>query len=166
MSATAGERYETPAYANTLGSGDRVAAMTGHVSTSGATMWGNIQSNPYMLWHFDGDTSNAGGYTNDGIAVANEWYEWDLVTKHLITEIKFYFSAAAATCGVWRIQGYNGSWVNIGNTFTLGTGLTQTVDLSANATGYTKYRMLGVSGNSSFNLYYWAEIEFKIGALL
>lgn len=156
--------FETPAYSNVYGIGDRQAIIT--PNCSGSTFWGNIYTT-FMLWHIDGNTGNDGGYTNNNISVAGEWYEWNFHHRKLITEIRFYFNAGTADCGVWRTQGYDGaSWNNIGNTFTLGTASTQTIDLSTNQIGYTKYRILGVSGVSNYNLYYWSEIEFKIGSLL
>ena len=156
--------YETPSYLNRDGSGNRNTS--GVVfSTSGASpMWGLVGTNATAGYFRDGDFSNIGGYCNNGIDVAGEWMEFDFTTLRLVTEAKFYFSDPF-DCGTFKWQAWDGiAWVDLeaGATFVLGASATQTVSLSSNETGYRKYRILGVSGTSSWGAY-WREVEFKIG---
>lgn len=163
-----GVRYETPSYANQYGSGDRSISLLGKVSTSGGALWSVID--PLLGALINGNTSDNGGYLGDGIAVANSYLLVDFTTPRLVTEIKIRFNTAGAASGVWRPVGWNGTtFTAIGPDFTLGTGLSslvQTIDASGNTTGYRGAGIQGVSGNSSFNLYYWSEVEFKIAAPL
>jgi peptidoglycan/xylan/chitin deacetylase (PgdA/CDA1 family) len=161
-------RYETPSYNNRDGSGNRTAGSGSGITmlTSGASpMWGLVGSNaPGESYFLDGDYNNLGGYTNNTISVVDEWFEFDFTTLRLITEMKIYFSGTM-NCGTFQTQGWTGSvWVNIGDTFVMGAAATQTIDLSMNETGYTKYRWLGISGTSSWNAY-WQEIEFEIAEI-
>ena len=165
-----GVSYEVPAYANAGGSGDRESSITVDVDEHATTFWRSFGTSGTLRQDtVDGNIGVTIDYVNNALAVANRWIEFDFVTKRLITEVKFYVNTAFADCGVWKWQGYNGStWVDVGGSFTLGvTGVSSLIEtittMSANTTAYTKYRMIGVSGNSTFNMYYWTEFEFKIG---
>lgn len=171
------ETYQTPSYTNVGGTGDRRSVIGVSVNPADASVWGTIVSsnNVANKTHINGNTATSGGYMANNIAVAGAWYEFDfstLAAKVLITEARLHVTAAHVASGVFKWQGYNGTtWEDVGGTFTLGvtgvSGLVQTFDtLSGNTKGYSKYRILGVSGNSSWNMYYWSEFEFKIGAML
>ncbi|HGJ66343.1 TPA: hypothetical protein ENS27_13345 [bacterium] len=110
-----------------------------------------------------------GSYNNDlyfirPVAVANKYVAFDfgVDANKVIDEVKIYLSSANSQ-GIWKIQGSNdlSSWVDIGDSFELGTSTTQTISL-VNTTGYRGYRLIGVSGNTNATLTYIREIEFKI----
>jgi hypothetical protein len=152
--------YETPDYSNLHGSGIRTSSMCA-ITTSGSTMWGIMDNSLYRYLLIDGSYAN-GGYCNNGVSVVNEWMEFDFTTARLINEINFKFSNSMSG-GTFKAQGWNGaSWVDIGSTFVLGAAADQFVDMSDNHYGYTKYRILGTTGNSSWDAM-WQEVQFKIG---
>jgi hypothetical protein len=161
--------YEVPSYSHALGSGQR-NELYAYLSTSGAApMWGLIDTNKAAGYAFDNDrASNTWGYTNNTVAVANEWLEIDFSSQASPTykadKIKFYFSGIF-NCGVWKAQAYiSGAWVDVASIAQLGASATQEIDLTG-AIGFTKLRILGVSGNSSWDAY-WREVEFSIGGQL
>lgn len=103
----------------------------------------------------------------DAIASASgKVIQFDFSAPTVIDEATSYQGGAypesiAATRGVWRWQGWNGSWVNIGSSFTLGGMAVQVHDqLRSNTVAYTKYRLLGVSGAVS-DWGWMQEIEFR-----
>ena len=156
----AGESYETPAYENAGGTGDRVAS----IAWASDITWG-IDFATYGGYLVDGlNADNL--YLNNAQAVAGKYIRFDFTTQRVINEFRIRFSAGAISTGVWRWQGSdNGTdWTNIGDTFeiTSAGGLTTFTTLSANTTAYRYYQLLGVSGNSSWDQY-WQEVEFKIG---
>jgi hypothetical protein len=158
--------YTFPSYTHTLGSGNR-PSLTGLCTATGAWADSFFIASLESSVMFDGDTGTNGHYPVNEANVAGCTLEFDFSTlgTYLITEMKFYYSGAVGN-GTWKVQGWDGSaWVDIGSSFTLGTPATQTIDLSTNTTGYTKYRLLGISGTSSW-FSYWREFEFKIGELL
>lgn len=162
-----GTTYEVPTYENVYGSGYRNNLIS--ITASGAAFWNLINDPGWNVRMIDGDFGNY-IYTNNTIPVAGEWLQFDfgVGAKKRITEIMFY-SDAAVSFGVWQWQASdNGTdWTNIGAQWELATvaGAKAFSELSQNATGYRYYRMLGVSGNSSWGAY-WREIEFKIGNMV
>jgi hypothetical protein len=104
-------------------------------------------------------------YANNAVAVADEWMEFSFEGQASPTykadKIKFYFSDAL-DFGAWKVQAYIGAaWVDVGTIAQLGASAIQEITLTG-ATGFTKLRILGVSGTSSWAAY-WREIEFSIG---
>lgn len=158
-----GERYQTPAYANTGGTGDRTSIIT--PSTTQPT--GGADSVTITV---DGVTAAGDYYFNGAQAVAGNVMKFIFPNKVKITEAIFYSSSGSAGgSGVWRWQGSNDgtNWTNIGGTFTLATVHPQTqTTLAGNGVGYLQYRVLGVSGNIIAGGCYNREWEFKIGNIL
>ena len=167
------ESFETPDYSNTGGQGDRESIITVSVDEEATTFWRTFGTYDSVRQNLvDGDTSSTVEYLNNALPVVNRWMEFDFLgEKKLITEARLYNNTSFATCGVWTWQGYDGvTWNDIGSSFTLGVedgsnGYQTFSTLSGGVIGYYKYRYIGVSGNSSYLLYYWTEFEFKIGAL-
>lgn len=158
-----GPTYETPAYTNAHGSGNR-PELNGLITCDiglGATL-----QTPMLAGELnDGNTLGGNGYPTNGAAVAGLAITFDFSTigAVLITEMKQYLVTGGAPSGIWKNQGWNGStWIDIGANFTLSQNVLTTISLAGNTTGYTNYRWLGVSGVMDW-AFYWAEIEFKIG---
>jgi hypothetical protein len=101
----------------------------------------------------------------------NKYIKFDLGSGYSkrITEAYFYQSKEpGVTQGVWKWQGSNNNsdWTDIGDSFTLGgvTKQTQT-SLNDNVTAYRYYRILGLSGTTSYSVdevEHTTEYEFKI----
>ena len=108
---------------------------------------------------------NASGSTVwNNVSIAGEYVQFDFGSgvSMLVTEATYYQSDTSNQ-GTWKWQGSELaiSWTDIGSSFTLGGATSQThTQLNGNTTGYRYYRMLGVSGSTTFNP--WVEeIEFK-----
>jgi len=156
--SSGGPVYETPAYANAGGTGDRTATIT-----VTETLAGTGASSLLV----DGVKNVNNKFWNNQTA-SGKVIKFTFAAPKLITEAKLYENAAGTTHGDWKWQGStdDSAWVDIGGTFTLGGEVTQTqTTLSGNTTGYRYYRLLGVSGSAS-NAVYQREFEFKIGSLL
>jgi len=141
--------YDAP-----YGTGDRTEIIVASRSTG-------LFYSEYLATNLINGTYADNAYFYDGIAVANHWIKFDFTEAIVITEIKWYQSGSQAS-GTWKVQGSNNDadWIDIGSSFTLGVPATQTIDLSGNTTAYRYYRLLGVSGNASWNQYL-REIEFS-----
>jgi lysophospholipase L1-like esterase len=149
-SAPAEPTYETPAYENAGGTGDRTATLTVTLSPTLSTFTGSDLIN--------GSTANS-TYPNDGIPALGESIIIAFGSKRKITEITFHLSGAVSG-GVWQPKAYiDGTWSNCGDSFTLGTSAPQVI--TVDATGATKIGFFGVSGTTDWNAY-WQEVEFKI----
>jgi hypothetical protein len=88
---------------------------------------------------------------------------FDFHVPCIIDEAKWYQSNTTDH-GTWKWQGGNdgSNWTDIGSPFTLGGAATQTqTQLNGNTTAYRYYRLLGISGNASWNPWLY-EIQFKI----
>lgn len=173
-SPPAGPTWQELSYSNEGGSGDRTSIITVNVDEYPTAFWRGFGVSSLTRQELvDGNTADQSTYIEDSVPVADRWMEFDFlgVIKR-ISEVKFYVNTAFADCGVWKWQGYGGAeWEDIGDSFTFGvdgvSGLVQTITtLEGNVNGYYKYRMIGVSGDSSFSLYYWTEFEFKIAGLV
>lgn len=159
-----GITYETPSYAHALGSGTR-ATLTGTFTTSGAVpMWGLADTRAVAGFYNDGDTATGQGYPNNAVAVADEWMEYDFSGEASPTykadKIKFYYNATGDG-GVFKVQAYIGAaWVDVSANYTMFSSNPQEINLTG-AEGFTKLRILGVSGTSLWGE--WCEVEFSIG---
>lgn len=164
-----GVAYETPSYSHALGSGARPGLYAGFSTSGAAPMWGLVHTNGLLGYAFDGDiVSGTWAYTNNGVAVAGEWMEFSFVGQASPTykadKIKFNFTGTM-NAGEWNVQAYIGAaWVNVGNIAQLGASAEQEIALTG-ALGFTKLRILGVSGTSSWNAN-WCEVRFSIGGQL
>lgn len=145
-------------YANTGGTGDRTAIITvtsnASYDTGTATTLVNGTKSENVL------------YFSNGVAASGKYIQFDFGSAKVINEAKWYESISASS-GVWQWEGSADamSWTAIGSTFTLGTptGTTTHTYLSGNTTSYRYYRLLGVSGTTSYNAWLY-EIEFKISS--
>ena len=154
------KRAVVPAYVPAYVTGNRTGSIA--LTFSGAILYNGASYPGTRL--IDGNLT-AGGATVFSVAsVVGQYIQFDFGVGNsvLITEATFRQSDATSH-GSWKWQAGNagGSLVNIGTSFTLGGSATQVqTSLSGNVTGYRYYRLLGVSGNSSYNPYVY-EIEFK-----
>lgn len=147
---------DTPSYINIGASGDRQNIIT--VTTDLSLSLGTIN----VL--IDGVTTG-NNLALSAQAVADKYIRFDFGSGNTkrITEANFY--ANAYSHGTWKWQASNNgiNWTDIGNSFDLtgdnaGALLTE---LSGNANYYRYYQLLGVSGNTTINVYL-AEFKFKI----
>jgi len=157
-SPVAVEVYETPAYENAGGTGDRTATIT---ASTNAIFGGPGGTAAAMV---NGVIGESIWFIAAGQDVAGKYVQFQFPVKAIITEIKIYLNNTSAQ-GTWKIQGSNNGtdWSDIGDPFTFGGATTQTLSF-VNATGYSYYRLLGVSGTSVAQ--YFREFEFKIGNFL
>jgi hypothetical protein len=148
--------YQTPAYANAGGTGNRTVSIT-VTTTLGLS---GAASN----WVNGVTTTDTSVYVSpNGQAVSGKVIKFNFTTARIINEAKWYQGSIAAE-GTWKWQASNddSAWVDIGSPFDLGTATTQTItELSANVTPYIYYRLLGTAGNVSDSPYL-QEMEFKI----
>jgi hypothetical protein len=148
--------YETPAYTNSGGTGDRTSQIT---ATTTTTEFGGISlminGNLAQEWFFLGE------------AITGREMKFDFHRKVIINEIHWVKGdAAASSQGIWQLQiSDDGSnWTNVGATFDL--CFAQPSDfyittMSANVTPARYLRFFGISGSTLTAAQ--AEIEFKIG---
>lgn len=156
------EVYETPAYTNTGGTGDRQAIITASTNIAG--------SGPSTYQQMvNGNTAEGTSYYNAGVALAGkEVSKFIFPNKVIITEVKFWSSNGGQSSGHIQGQGSNNGadWTNIGGQSELLNLNPQTITtLSANGAGYTQYRFLGVDGAIITGGLYNREWQFKIGNL-
>jgi len=111
----------------------------------------------------DGETGGGNLYWNSGEAITGKYIKFDLGSNVVIDEAKWYQASGTQTHGDWKWQGStnNSDWTDIGSSFTLGGALQTQTELNGNTTEYRYYRLLGVSGTSSYQPTL-TEIEFKI----
>ncbi len=149
----------TASYSNTGGQGNRSAIIT-------VTQGGGVVNN--SISHFvDGSYSDGTAFWNNAVALdgSTTWVRFDFGSGHTatITEATYYQSTSTAE-GTWQWQGSNdaSAWTNIGSTFTLGGATTQVITtVAGNTTSYRYYRLLGISGTTSFTP--WIRgIDFKL----
>lgn len=146
-----------PSYANPGGTGDRQSIITASGGGPTGLTFGGVGGAPKLV---DGSLSDVIWFPNHATDV---WVEFDFLgISKVINEAKWYQSDAT-THGSWKFQGWDGgAWVDIGVTFVLGGSTIQTIStISANVSGYTKYRILASPGDTSFNPFI-REMEFKI----
>ena len=134
-------------YVNSGGKGARTALIT--VSKSGSADTSCI----------DGNYSGAGPFFSGANGPSN-YLRFDFGSARVITEIKGYYQAVVG--GTWKWQGSNdaSAWTDIGASFLLDQVNMTFAQLSANATAYRYYQLIGVSGTVAANNHY--EYEFKI----
>jgi hypothetical protein len=157
--------YQIPSYSNFNGSGNR-PWMAGKISVGGA--WGGSMASQLASGNLlTNGVLESAMYPGDGVAVAGlvMLFDFTLFGTVLITEITQYMSGSTSASGLWKCQGYNTSWVDIGAPFTLSASAVNVISLAGNETGYAYYQFLGISGVTSWNDY-WQELTFKIGNLL
>jgi len=149
----------SPSYSNTGGQGNRTSVIT---LTEGGGIIAGTLTRLIDGTYADGTTFWQNNITLDGV---NFWVQFDFGSGHTatITEAT-YKQSTANTEGTWQWQGSNNatSWTNIGSTFTLGGSTSQVITaLSGNTTAYRYYRLLGISGTTSFTP--WIRgIDFKL----
>lgn len=153
-----GIAYETPAYENAGGTGDRSASIT--VTYTFSDSGGGDPNNIV-----DGLNATSQFWANQ--AIAGKYVQFQFQGAKLITEAKLYisenFDGYVGTSWKWQGSQNGIDWTDIGEAFTPAVGLTKTLDsMSANAIGYVYYRMIGVSGSTT-TFETWNEVEFKIG---
>jgi hypothetical protein len=148
-------------------------------------------NNPTLSLFVDGinriDTSGPGALvfkTGAGAAASGRWVQFQFGAAVVIDQLR-WFQDTADTHGTWKLQGSNdgSTWTDVGSPATLGgsvdtharfngfvdgsgTGLFHQSIFdgpNGNTTGYTYYRLLGVSGNVSGNPFIY-EIAFRIGS--
>jgi len=151
----------TASYSNTGGQGNRTSVIA---VTQGNNIIAGSQNITQLINgnYGDGNAFWQNAITLDGV---NNWVRFDFGSGHTatITEAT-YKQSTTTTEGTWQWQGSNdaSSWTNIGSTFTLGGATTQVITtLSGNTTAYRFYRLLGMSGTTSFTP--WIRgIDFKL----
>lgn len=155
-----------PSYDHSLGSGNRVGAIT-H-SMSGLT-W-SFGTTDALL-----EGTQAQAYWSNGSAVG-AWLAFDLGAAYVVQEARFIVTNTTDQGG-WKFQGsVDGStWVDLSGVESLGLGGTQFYWTSTaliatrfggfenNTTAYRHYRFLGVSGSVSIGPDE-IEVEFRVGA--
>jgi hypothetical protein len=163
---TSGEHITTA----TLGTSVYVTGnRTSSITITGSHL-GNIVSGSIANWVDGNTTSNSthSWYWDNGVAIADRWFQFDFGSVKVITEMRYTHSGNNSG-GIWQWQGSNdaSSWTNIGGTWEKhnnggGSNLSGTdtvTTMNSNATAYRYYRMLGISGTGSNP---WErEIEFK-----
>lgn len=148
----------TTSYSNSGGSGDRSSTVTVSDGSSGIIYWNGATSQAV-----NGNTTENNWYFCNACAVSGLYVRFDFGSSKTIDEAKFYQSTSDSH-GTWKWQGSSdaSSWTDIGSSFTLGGVQTQTItSLSGNTTAYRYYRIIGVSGNTTYAPYL-REFEFKI----
>lgn len=142
-------------YANLGGTGDRRRLIK--ITPSSEF---NSVANAHIL--IDGVTNNTGFYFS-GTAAAGVEIIFDFGTDEVIIDEAKLYQSGTESHGTWKWQGWNGSsYVDVGSSFTLGGATTQTItEPSGNTTGYTRYKLIGVSGTTSSSPWLYC-IEFKI----
>lgn len=150
-------------YANPGGTGNRTSTIT-LIQNGAFTIFNNTPANTII----DGDTaSNGRQFFRNGLVLdgTTYWVTFDFGAGHTptITESKWYQQDATAQ-GTWQWQGSNdnSTWTNLGSTFALTSSATTiSTTMSANTGSYRYYRMLGISGTTSFAPWVY-QMEFKI----
>lgn len=157
--------YQTPAYANTGGTGDRTAIITATTDMTLAS--GNA---PNLV---DGAFTLNG---SDGMLVAfpsQSWVGkrivWDFGTSKLITAMRMHGQVGGFNSGTAVFRGsHDGTtWTTYGSAVTIvsDAGPTEYTELSTNVTGYRYYCLEGATGVANGNVW-MVEWEFKIGNLV
>lgn len=145
----------TPAYVT----GNRTASIT--VSNTFSML--GPSGGPYEQQSLvDGVSTNGNGFSNESNVGKYFRFDFGSGASVKITEAKWY-QDGSTTHGTFKWQGSNNAsiWTDIGSTFTLGGSSIQTITaLSANATGYRYYQLIGTSGSVSGTPSIY-EIEFK-----
>lgn len=144
-------------YTNTGGQGDRRAIID---------ITNTILFQTPISAIIDGASVNTTYFQPSAQDVAEKYIRFDFKTGNskYISEARWYQDLTTSH-GTWKWQGSNdaSTWVDIGNSFTLGGGTNNYhTELNGNVTGYRYYQLIGVSGINS-NACYIREIEFKIG---
>ena len=151
-----GETAEASSYLTAYGYGNRTAWMT--LTNSGSIMTGTMNNLINLTW-------NTTGLYWNSTTVANKWLKFDLGEGNALAfNEAILFQTKTTAQGNWKWQGSNNDadWTDIGGTFALGGMLKQVMtDLNGNTTEYRYYRLLGVSGSSSWTPYL-IEIIFKV----
>jgi hypothetical protein len=164
LTPPSGPTYETPAYANEGGTGNRSRWIT---VTPSAGLVGTMTAYKQLL--VNGNQADGAAYPS-AVAAAGEYIDFIFPHKVLIPEFKIYQSLTpAATHGTWKCQidpENDGNLQDAGGNFTLGGGAIATyTSMAANTTRFKRLRLLGVSGNTNTGGFaYFDEVEFKISS--
>jgi hypothetical protein len=165
------EDYTSTSYNNPLGKGDRRLLIDYSQNGSIFSDYNPIDSLkvPLLDGYYSIPLLGSPGYGYLLGAVAGCYMQFDFKKNKLIQEAKLY-QDLLSTHGIWRWQGSTdgSTFINIGNTFTFGTDTVEGIhqvgymtELNSNTTPYRYYRLLGISGNASYQPYL-LELEFKI----
>jgi len=145
-----------PSYSNVGGQGFRRDMI--------AVTWSGTSGAQPPDWLVDGSRTDNDFFWSNGIfGPYNMMFDFRSIGPQKITEATWYQSASD-THGIWKWQGSNdnSTWTDIGGSFTLGGSTTQVLStLSGNTASYLYYRIIQVSGVTSWNPYL-NEIEFKL----
>ena len=158
QSSGAGPTYETPAYENEGGTGDRQSIIT---ITTDLSIFGEFSG---MV---DGNTAD-GPFTLENADIAGKEIVVDfraIADLVKINEIKFYKTAAAQSLGTWqmKISTDGAAYANTGSKFELGGTGDNPQILTIDAEGFGLLKFVGVSGSTP--IFQMFEFEFKIGSL-
>ena len=180
-----------PDYGNADGTGDRTATITvtqSQTSGHGDLIFGRSGfQDPTLNLFCDGinrvDTSGGGALEFESLhlAVASKWIQWQFSSPRVIDELRWH-QDTTDSYATWKLQGSNDgvSFADIGTTDTIGgdynNNLRRQYNVSSNSvfmcqstfigahgntTGYTYYRLTGVSGNANVNPFLY-EVTFRI----
>lgn len=152
--------FDAPAYGNAGGRGNRgmitvTTDLTGGITAHWALVDGNLTEEANYYW------------TTGNNPIAGKYIQFQFPGAVRIVEAKFYradYGAYPPLEGVWQWKGSQDgtTWVDIGATFTPGTGEIATMTtLSGNTTAYVHYGLFAVSGSFSGTVVP-REFEFKL----
>lgn len=153
--------YETPAYGNAGGMGDRRSIIT---VTSNGAFFDNLVDMPPQL--VDGNTDSY-LYTANAAPVAGKYIKFLFQHKVIITEAKWW-QGDSQTIGTvkWQLSVHDdATLVDVGGSFSLeglgGVGYATQTSLAGNTIPAKAYYIAGVSGNTNWNQIF-SEVQFKI----
>ncbi|WHM52939.1 hypothetical protein [Sulfitobacter phage vB_SupP_AX] len=151
-----------PSYGNEHGFGDRDAEIT--VTTS-LTLTGPVTN--LVDGSYQQTTSSGAGacYFGNGDTVAGSDITFEFPHAKRMNQLK-WIQSSSSTHGVWKIQGSTdgvAAYEDLSSDFTLGGAAILTVDLDLwdGTTGYTHFRLYGVSGTTSSSPWLY-EVEFSL----
>lgn len=152
--------YETPAYANAGGTGDRTGTIT--ASTDLTLAQGNapnLVDGAFGLSPTDGMLVNTQAWTG-------KYIRFDFGAPKLITAMRMHGQVGGFNHGTAIFRGSDdaSAWTTYGSAVTIVSDLgpTEYTELSSNVTGYRYYQIEGASGNARGDTW-MTEWEFKIG---
>lgn len=152
--------YETPAYTNTGGTGDRtgIITVTTDLTISQGTI-NNLVDGSFSLNSTDSVLFNTQAWTG-------KYIRFDFGAPVLITAMRKHGQVGGYNWGTAIFRGSNdgSTWTTYGSAVTIvsDAGPTEYTELSTNTTGYRYYQIEGASGNATVDTWQ-VEWEFKIG---
>jgi hypothetical protein len=155
----------------TNGSGDiswvYMVVPTTYINTDKNGIW-TITKSSNNIWHSGHDdvtklidgANNEDTYFENNANVAGEWLEVDFGNPKQVDKMKWTQNNGSSH-GTWKLQGYNGSWIDISPEFTLGGSTTTIYGTTWDGNRYQRVRLIGVSGQVSSSPWLY-ELNFKI----